>query len=51
MNTSSNDIIRRFIGRANAAGRKEIEELIAGGSVKKKIRQGLAYRELDSEGL
>lgn len=29
---------------------KEIEELIAGGSVKK-IRQRLAYRDLDSEGL
>lgn len=49
VNTSSNDIIRRFIGRANAAGRKEIEELIAGGSVKKKIRQELTYRDLDSD--
>lgn len=49
VNTSSNDIIRRFISRANAADRKEIEKLIAGGSIKKKLRQELTYRDLDSD--
>ncbi len=34
VNTSSNDIIRRFPGRANASAREEIEALINGESVK-----------------
>lgn len=49
VNTSSNDIIRRFVGRAKAVTRNEIELLIEGGSVKKKIRQDLTYRDLDSD--
>ncbi len=38
VNTSSNDIIRRFPGRANASAREEIEALINGESVKKQCR-------------
>lgn len=49
VNTSSNDIIRRFIDKANAANRKEIEVLVAGGSIRKKIREELTYRDLDSD--
>jgi len=49
VNTSSNDIIRRFISRADATTRDEIELLINGGHVKKKIRQELTYRDLDSK--
>ena len=49
VNTSSNDIIRRFIGQANAFTRREIEQLIDGGSVKKMIHQELTYRDLDSD--
>ncbi len=48
VNTSSNDIIRSFVGRAGAAARSEIERLIDGGSVRKKLRQELTYRDLDS---
>ena len=46
---AGNDIIRKFVGKANAAGRKEIEELIAGGSIRKTIRQELTYRDLYSD--
>lgn len=49
VNTSSNDIIWRFISRADATTKDEIELLINGGSVKKKIRQELTYRDLDSK--
>ena len=48
VNTSSNDIVRRFVSKANTTTRDEIEVLIDGGSVKKRIRQELTYRDLDS---
>ncbi len=48
VNTSGNDIVRSFVGRAKAATRKEIETLVDGGSIRKKIRQELTYRDLDS---
>ncbi len=48
INTSSNDIIRKFVNKANSATKKEIEQLIDGGSVKKRIKQELTYRDLDS---
>ena len=44
VNTSSNDIIRKFISRATASTKSEIEQLM-----KKKIRQELTYRDLDSQ--
>ena len=47
MNTSGNDIIRKFIETsAEEALEDEVEELINGGSVRKKIHQELTYREL-----
>ena len=49
VNTSSNDIIRRFLSRADATTRDEIELLINGGCVKKMIHQELTYRDLDSD--
>ncbi len=49
VNTSSNDIVRRFIARADATTRDEIELLINGGHVKKMIHQELTYRDLDSD--
>ena len=49
VNTSSNDIIRQFIGMANASVRDEIEQLVDGGSIKKKIHQELTYRDLYSK--
>ena len=48
VNTSSNSIIRKFIDMADAATKDEIERLIGGGSIRKKIRQELTYRDLDS---
>ncbi len=49
VNTSSNDIIRKFLSRAKTATRNEIEQLISGNSIKKMIHQELTYRDLDSE--
>ncbi len=48
-NTSSNDIIRNFISKADASTRDEIELLVNGGNIKKEIHQELTYRDLDSE--
>ena len=45
VNTSSNDIVRKFINRADAATRDDIEVLVNGGSIRKKIRQELTYRD------
>ncbi|MCM1212885.1 MAG: ATP-binding protein [Blautia sp.] len=49
VNTSSNDIIRQFIDRADATTKDEIERLINGGHVKKLLHQELTYRDLDSD--
>ncbi len=49
VNTSSNNIIKKFIGRAKSVTRNEIEFLLNGGSIKKQIRQELTYRDLDSK--
>ena len=46
-NTSSNSIVRRFIDKSNKQTKDEIEQLIAGESIVKEIRQELAYNELD----
>ncbi len=48
-NTSSNDIVRRFIHKANSSARKDIEILMEGGSIQKKIRPELTYRDFDSD--
>ncbi len=49
VNTSSNDIIRKFLSKAKTADRNDIEQLINGNSIKKIIRQELTYRDLDSD--
>lgn len=46
INTSGNDIIRKFLRMAKASTRREIEQLIDGESVRKKINEELTYREL-----
>lgn len=46
INTSGNEIIRRFIGMAKMSTRREIEQLINGEIIIKKINQELTYREL-----
>ncbi len=47
VNTSSNDIVRKFISRATASTKNEIELLVNGDSIRKKIHQELTYRDLD----
>ncbi|MCD8054395.1 MAG: ATP-binding protein [Lachnospiraceae bacterium] len=45
-NASGNDIIRGFAEQADGATRDQIGTLIEGGSVRKKLRQDLTYKEL-----
>ncbi len=46
VNTSGNDIIRVFLQKAGTAARRDLECLISGGTVRKKIRQELTYRDI-----
>ena len=48
INTSGNDIIRTFLRMAKGSVRREIEELVNGGTVVKRIHQELTYRDLYS---
>ncbi len=45
-NTSSNQLVQDFIGLANVTTQREIEELVAGGGIRKKIVETLTYGEL-----
>jgi hypothetical protein len=47
VNTSGNTLVRSFIDKSTAQTRKELEQLIAGESVVKPVRQGFTYSELD----
>lgn len=46
VNTSGNDIIRAFLRKAGPAARREMECLINGGTINKRIRQELTYRDI-----
>lgn len=46
-NSSGNAIVRRFIDKADASTKNEIERLIAGEYIEKEISQELTYEELD----
>ena len=46
-NTSSNDIIRRFLDKADETTKWEIERLIAGEAIEKEIYSELTYADLD----
>ncbi len=46
VNTSGNDIIRKFLQMASPVTKREIESLIEGKSIAKKIHQELTYRDL-----
>lgn len=48
INTSGNDLVKRFIDKADKTTQNEIERLIAGEAIEKKVRLDLAYNELDS---
>lgn len=47
LNTSSNSLVKRLIAHANYQTRKEIERLISGDTIQKKIHQELTYDEID----
>ena len=46
-NTSGNDLIRRMLKNANLTTKNEVEELLNGGKITKRIKQELTYREID----
>lgn len=49
INTSGNEIVRKFVRKAKTSStRREIEQLIAGETIRKEIHQELTYRDLDS---
>ena len=48
INSSGNDLVKRFIDKADMTTRDEIEELIAGYAVEKRIRMDLTYDEIDN---
>lgn len=45
-NTSSNEVLKRFLENASSDTRNEIEQLIAGETVVKRINEELTYKEL-----
>ena len=45
-NTSGNSILRRFLQEAKDSTKQELEELVAGGIVSKKIKHELTYQDL-----
>ncbi len=46
INTSGNDVIKRFVAMADNETRGEIETLVAGGTIEKDIREDLTYSEI-----
>lgn len=48
INTSGNDLVKRFIDKADKTTRNEIENLIHGNSIEKVIRLELTYDEIDT---
>lgn len=45
-NTSGNDIIRIFLQKADSTARRELERLVNGEGIRKRIRQEITYRDL-----
>ena len=48
INTSGNDLVKRFIDKADKTTKNEIERLIAGETIEKTIRMELTYDEIDN---
>ena len=48
INSSGNDLVKRFIDKADITTKDEIEQLIAGEPVEKRIRLDLTYDEIDN---
>lgn len=45
-NTSSNSIVKELVEYADSKAKKEIEELIAGGTIEKKIHEDITYGDI-----
>lgn len=48
INTSGNELVKRFINKANKTTRDEIERLVSGESIEKQVRLELTYDEIDN---
>lgn len=48
-NTSSNQLVRHFIDLADTTTKNDIERLIAGETIEKKITENLTYNEIDKK--
>lgn len=48
INSSGNDLVKRFVDKADQTTKNEIEQLIAGEAVEKRIRLDLTYDEIDT---
>ena len=48
INTSGNELVKRFIDKAGKTTRNEIERLIAGEAIDKQIRLDMTYDEIDN---
>lgn len=48
INSSGNDLVKHFIEQADTTTKDEIEQLIAGNAVEKRIRSDLTYDEIDN---
>ena len=48
INSSGNDMVKRFVDKADQTTRDEIEKLVAGGFVEKLLRLDLTYDEIDN---
>ena len=46
-NTSGNDLILRLLEKADQTTKDEVEEVLNGGKITKRVRQELTYRDID----
>ena len=49
INTSGNDLVKRFIDKADRKTKNEIESLVAGEVIEKAVRLELTYDEIDND--
>lgn len=48
INSSGNDLVKRFIDKADTTTKEEMEQLISGESIEKRVRLELTYDEIDT---
>lgn len=48
INSSGNNLVKRFIDKADTTTKDEVEQLISGNAVEKRIRLNLTYDEIDN---